>query len=108
MKADELKNYNRIITYDDDNHDSIVFINGERAGSLEDELNCLSEVIKIAQESEPKEIRTRNLNVCDIPEEFTDQEVEKLDDFFYSVLVLTPEQELAIFNRDYKKLFEII
>ena len=110
MKIEELKNYNRIITYNDDNHDSIVFINGEKAGSLEDELGCLAEVIKIAQESEPKIIKTRNISISDFPEEegFADKELEMIDDFFYSVLVLDPKQETAIINRDYKELLKLI
>lgn len=110
MNIEELENYNRIITYNDDNHDSIVFINGERAGSLEDELSCLAEVMKIAQESEPKIIKTRNIYIFDFSEEesFTEEEVERIDDFFYSVMVLTPKQEIAIINRDYKELLKLI
>lgn len=109
MKIEELKNYNRIITYNDDNHDSIVFINGEKAGSLEDELGCLAEVMKIAQESEPKIIKTRNVYIFDFPEEdFTEEEVERIDDFLYNVLILEPKQETAIINEDYKELLKLI
>ena len=110
MDIKELENYNRIITYNDDNHDSIVFINGEKAGSLEDELDCLAEVMKIAQESEPKIIKTRSICIFDFPEEegFTDKELEMIDDFFYSVIILDPKQETAIINRDYKKLLKLI
>ena len=109
MDIKELGNYNRIIAYNDDNHDSIVFINGEKAGSLEDELSCLAEVMKIAQESEPKIIKTRNICISDFPEEdFTDKELEMIDDFFYNVIVLDPKQETAIINRDYKELLKLI
>lgn len=104
---------NRIIIWNDDNHESEVYFNGEKAGYLGDELNCITTVAERAAAAGPKPTICKRVYIFDLCEVMDDKEeneedFEKLVRFFQTATKFTPEQEQAIFNEDYNKLLELI
>ena len=104
---------NRIIIWNDDNHESEVYFNGEKAGYLGDELDCITTVAERAAAAGPKPTICKRVYIFDLCEVMDDEEenkedFEKLVKFFQTTTKFTPEQEQAIFNEDYNKLLELI
>lgn len=104
---------NRIIIWNDDNHESEVYFNGEKAGYLGDELGCITTVAEQAAAAGPKPTICKRVYIFDLCEVMDDEEeneenFEKLVRFFQTATKFTPEQEQAIFNEDYNKLLELI
>ena len=104
---------NRIIIWNDDNHESEVYFNGEKAGYLGDELSCITAVAERAAAAGPKPTICKRVYIFDLCEAMGEDEentenFEKLVEFFQTTTKFTPEQEQAIFNEDYNKLLELI
>lgn len=104
---------NRIIIWNDDNHESEVYFNGEKAGYLGDELDCITTVAERAAAAGPKPTICKRVYLFDLSEvvgkdEENTENFEKLVEFFQTTTRFTPEQEQAIFNEDYNKLLELI
>lgn len=104
---------NRIIIWNDDNHESEVYFNGEKAGYLGDELDCITTVAERAAAAGPKPTICKRVYIFDLGEAMGDNEentenFEKLVEFFQTTTRFTPEQEQVIFNEDYSKLLELI
>lgn len=104
---------NRIIIWNDDNHESEVYFNGEKAGYLGDELDCITTVAERAAAAGPKPTICKRVYIFDLCEVMDDKEkngedFEKLVRFFQTATKFTSEQEQAIFNEDYNKLLELI
>ena len=104
---------NRVIIWNDDNHESEVYFNGEKAGYLGDELDCITTVAERAAAAGPKPTICKRVYIFDLGEVMNDEEeneedFEKLVEFFQTTTRFTPEQEQAIFNEDYNKLLELI
>lgn len=104
---------NRIIIWNDDNHESEVYFNGEKAGYLGDELDCITTIAERAAAAGPKPTICKRVYIFDLGEAMGDnkentENFEKLVEFFQTTTRFTPEQEQAIFNEDYNKLLELI
>lgn len=100
---------NRIIIWNDDNHESEVYFNGEKVGYLGDELDCITTVAERAAAAGPKPTICKRVYLFDLGEDEENKEdFEKLVEFFQTATRFTPEQEQAIFNEDYNKLLELI
>lgn len=104
---------NRIIIWNDDNHESEVYFNGEKAGYLGDELSCITTVAERAAAAGPKPTICKRVYIFDLCEAMGENEentenFERLVEFFQTTIKFTPEQEQAIFNEDYNKLLELI
>lgn len=104
---------NRIIIWNDDNHESEVYFNGEKAGYLGDELSCITTVAERAAAAGPKPTICKRVYIFDLCEAMGEDEentenFEKLVEFFQTTTRFTPEQEQAIFNEDYNKLLKLI
>ena len=104
---------NRVIIWNDDNHESEVYFNGEKAGYLGDELNCITTVAERAAAAGSKPTICKRVYIFDLCEVMDDEEenkedFEKLVEFFQTTTRFTPEQEQAIFNEDYNKLLKLI
>lgn len=104
---------NRIIIWNDDNHESEVYFNGEKAGYLGDELECITTVAERAAAAGPKPTICKRVYIFDLCEvvgedEENTENFEKLVKFFQTATRFTPEQEQAIFNEDYNKLLKLI
>ena len=84
--------YNTIITFNDDSHRSIVFVNGYKVGSLEEELNTLSNFFIVASASAHElPLMTRTIELLTLP--VSDELALDISDFFWSAAGLTPEDE---------------
>lgn len=104
---------NRIIIWNDDNHESEVYFNGEKAGYLGDELDCITTVAERATAAGPKPTICKRVYIFDLGEVMGEdkentENFEKLVEFFQTATKFTPEQEQAIFNEDYNELLELI
>lgn len=108
MELKDLVNVNRIITYDDDNHRPDIYVNGKAAGSLEDEMDALVTLFKAGQAAGASDVVTARVYLCDLPDDLTDDETDAIHNFFCKAGSLTIEQELAIFNEDYKTFVNLI
>jgi hypothetical protein len=107
MKAEELKNYNVIITYNDDNHPSDVFVNGMYEGYLGDELTLIENLLAAGARVGKRPIIKREVWLFDLPE-LTDEETDQINNFFMGATIITLDQQVAIINRDYKGLLKLI
>lgn len=108
MKLENLKEYNRIITFDDDNHRPDIYINGSVICSLEDELEAVERVFIAGTMREAKPTISKRVYICDLPEEVTEKEIDRICTFFSSSAIITAEQEVALWNDDYKTFLELI
>lgn len=108
MKLEDLIAVNRIITYDDDNHRPDIYVNGKAAGSLEDEMDALVTLFKAGQAASNTGVITTRVYLCDLPDDLTDDETDAIHSFFCKTGSLTIEQELAIFNEDFKTFMNLI
>ena len=68
---------NRIIIWNDDNHESEVYFNGEKAGYLGDELDCITTVAERAAAAGPKPTICKRVYIFDLCEVMDDEEENK-------------------------------
>lgn len=107
VNKDNLYTFNRLIGYNDDNHGTELFLNGEHMGNLDEEICTIGNVMDAMKELLPT-LDTR-VNLIDLEEYgLTGDEADSVHDFFCKFPVLTAEQEVAILNEDYKSLVKII
>lgn len=99
---------NSIILYNDDNHGSEVWVNGQIAGNTDDEVELLKNVFKMGTAVCAKPFISKKVYLCDLPEDLTEEEVDNIHSFFMRSCQITQEQEDAIFRGDYKTLLQII
>jgi len=108
MKKELLEISNRIILYNDDNHDPDIYINGKAAGSLEDKIDALESAFIAGRDSKLKGLFSIEVCLCDLPDDLTSDEIDAIHDFFCKTATLTIDQEVAIFNEDYKTLLKLM
>lgn len=109
-KKDEKKGkikmeYNTVIIFNDDNHDSLVWLNGTFVGFADKELSFLGSFIENLKGKELLKVNYININNI---ETNTEEENEKILNFFWKCNKFTKEQEKNIFNENWDKLLTII
>lgn len=92
-----IKNKTRVITYNDDNHDIRVFVNGVYIGELSNPKIAI-ELLKLG--TQYKEVpELKDVYIFDLKEE----DEEWVDDLLSTAEYLTIEEEEKIFNLEERK-----
>lgn len=103
MKIEDLENYTRVIAYDDDNHGVRIFINGIYIDDMDNRLDAAVHILIAGQDT----IRANQIVTADVylPDaEGVDEVLDKLHNLLCQARKLTPEQEVAILNKEYDKI----
>lgn len=105
VNIENLENYTRVIAYDDDNHGVRIFVNGIYIDDMDNRLNAAVHLIKAGQDStRANQIVTADIYLPDIEE--TDEVIDKVHDTICQAMKLTPEQEVALLNQNYKSFLK--
>lgn len=105
MKIEELKNYNRLIVYDDDNHAMRVFVNGIFITDLGLGMNAALELVSAGQDCPiDKTFTTVDVYYPALCEDFGEEVATNVHDLLAITMKLTPEQEVNIINKNYAKI----
>ena len=103
MKVENLKDYTRIIAYNDDNHGIRVYVNGIYTDDMDNGIDAAARLIIAGQDT----VRTNPivtsyiyLPELEVPEEIAD----KIHNLLCQAMKLTIEQETAIINKTYEKI----
>ena len=103
MKLEELDNYTRIIAYDDDNHGVRIFVNGIYIDDMDNRLDAAVHLVAAGQETtRANQIVTADVYLPDA--EGTDEVLDRVHNLLCQATKLTPEQEVAILNKEYDKI----
>lgn len=103
MKIENLENYTRIIAYDDDNHGVRIFVNGIYIDDMDNRLDAAVHILIAGQgTTRANQIVTADVYLPDA--EGTDEVLDKLHNLLCQARKLTPEQEVAILNKEYDKI----
>ena len=103
MKVEELENYTRVISYDDDNHGIRIFVNGVYIDDMDNRIDAAVHILIAGQDTtRANQIITADVYLPDLEE--TDKVVDRVHELLCQAVKLTPEQETAILNKDYKSL----
>ena len=103
MKIEDLENYTRVIAYDDDNHGVRIFVNGTYIDNMDNGLDAAVHILIAGQDT----IRANQIVTADVylPDaEGIDEVLDKLHNVLCKAKKLTPEQEVAILNKEYDKI----
>ena len=103
MKIEDLENYTRVIAYDDDNHGVRIFVNGIYIDDMDNRLDAAVHILIAGQDT----IRANQIVTADVylPDaEGVDEVLDKLHNLLCQAMKLTPEQEIAILNKEYDKI----
>ena len=95
----------RVIGYDDDNHGIRIFVNGIYIDNMDNGVAAAKHLIAagmICQNDNIDEIITKDIYYCNLG--ISEEMAAKVDRILCEAMQLTPEQELALLNEDYKKL----
>lgn len=96
----------RILLWNDDNHEPCIWINNEFAGI------DIDTVIKSALYSNPKsekeECEVLEIYPWDFEDDFNDDDFDKIFDWFQGIPDFTEEQWDLVFEKNWKKLFQIL
>ncbi len=103
MKIEDLDNFTRVIAYDDDNHGVRIFVNGIFIDDMDNRLEAAVHLIEAGQDTtRANSIVTADVYICELD---TDEETaDKIHELLSMAMKLTPEQEVAILNQDYKNI----
>lgn len=103
MKIEDLENYTRIIAYDDDNHGVRIFVNGIYIDDMDNRLDAAVHILIAGQgTTRANQIVTADVYLPDV--EDTDEVLDELHNLLCQARKLTPEQEVAILNKEYDKI----
>ena len=103
MKIEDLENYTRVIAYDDDNHGVRIFVNGIYIDDMDNRLDAAVHILIAGQgTTRANQIVTADVYLPDA--EGIDEVLDRLHNLLCQVKKLTPEQEVAILNKEYDKI----
>ena len=103
MKIEDLENYTRVIAYDDDNHGVRIFVNGIYIDDMDNRLDAAVHILIAGQgTARANQIVTADVYLPDA--EGVDEVLDKLHNLLCQAKKLTPEQEVAILNKEYDKI----
>lgn len=103
MKIEDLENYTRVIAYDDDNHGIRIFVNGIYIDDMDNRLDAAVHILIAGQgTTRANQIVTADVYLPDT--EGVDEVLDKLHNLLCQAKKLTPEQEVAILNKEYDKI----
>ena len=103
MKVEELENYTRVISYDDDNHGVRIFVNGVYIDDMDNRIDAAVHIFIAGQgTTRANQIVTADVYLPDLDE--TDEVVDRVHELLCQAVKLTPEQETAILNKEYDKI----
>ena len=103
INKDTLENYVRVIAYDDDNHGVRIFVNGVYIDDMDNRIDAAVHILIAGQDTtRANQIVTADVYLPDLEE--TDKVVDRVHELLCQAVKLTPEQEIAILNKDYKSL----
>ena len=103
MKIEDLENYTRVIAYDDDNHGVRIFVNGVYIDDMDNRLDAAVHLLIAGQDTtRANQIVTADVYLPDT--EGTDEVLDRLHNLLCQAMKLTPEQEVAILNKEYDKI----
>ena len=105
MKIEELKNYNRLIVYDDDSYAMRVFVNGIFITDLNLGASAAFELASAGQDCPTDKIFTTvDVYYPTLCEDFGEEVATNVHDLLAIATKLTPEQEINIINKTYEKI----
>ena len=103
MKIEDLENYTRVIAYDDDNHGVRIFVNGAYIDDMDNRLDAAVHILIAGQDTtRANQIITADVYLPDA--EGTDEVLDRVHNLLCQAMKLTPEQEIAILNKEYDKI----
>ena len=103
MKVEELENYTRVISYDDDNHGVRIFVNGVYIDDMDNRIDAAVHILIAGQNTtRANQIVTADVYLPDA--EGTDEVLDRVHNLLCQAMKLTPEQEVAILNKEYDKI----
>lgn len=103
MKLENLENYTRVIAYDDDNHGVRIFVNGIYIDDMDNRLDAAVHILIAGQDTtRANQIVTADVYLPDA--EGTDEILDRVHNLLCQAMKLTPEQEVAILNKEYDKI----
>ena len=103
MKIEDLENYTRVIAYDDDNHGVRIFVNGIYIDNMDNGLDAAIHILIAGQNTtRANQIVTADVYLPDA--EGVDEVLDRLHNLLCQAKKLTPEQEVAILNKEYEKI----
>ena len=103
MKIEDLENYTRVIAYDDDNHGVRIFVNGVYIDDMDNRLDAAVHILIAGQgTTRANQIVTADVYLPDA--EGIDKVLDRLHNLLCQAKKLTPEQEVAILNKEYDKI----
>ena len=103
MKIEDLENYTRVIAYDDDNHGVRIFFIFFYIDNMDNGLFAAFHILIAGQNTtRANQIVTADVYLPDA--EGTDEVLDKLHNLLCQAKKLTPEQEVAILNKEYEKI----
>lgn len=103
MKIEDLENYTRVIAYDDDNHGVRIFVNGVYIDDMDNRLDAAVHILIAGQDTtRANQIVTADVYLPDA--EGTDEVLDRVHNLLCQAMKLTPEQEIAILNKEYDKI----
>lgn len=103
MKVEELENYTRVISYDDDNHGVRIFVNGVYIDDMDNRIDAAVHILIAGQNTtRANQIVTADVYLPDLEE--TDEVVDRVHELLCQAVKLTPEQETAILNQKYNEI----
>lgn len=103
MKVEELDNFVRVIAYDDDNHGVRIFVNGIYIDNMDNRVDAAVHLIIAGQDTTRANlIASTDIYLPDLEED--DETIDKVHDLLCQAMKLTPEQEVALLNQDYKNI----
>ena len=103
MKIENLENYTRVIAYDDDNHGVRIFVNGVYIDDMDNRLDAAVHILTAGQDTtRANQIVTADVYLPDA--EGIDEVLDRLHNLLCQAMKLTPEQEVAILNKEYDKI----
>ena len=103
MKIEDLENYTRVIAYDDDNHGVRIFVNGVYIDDMDNRLDAAVHILIAGQNTtRANQIVTADVYLPDA--EGIDEVLDRLHNLLCQAKKLTPEQEVAILNKEYDKI----
>ena len=103
MKIKNLENYTRVIAYDDDNHGVRIFVNGVYIDDMDNRIDAAVHILMAGQNTtRANQIVTADVYLPDT--EGTDEVLDRVHNLLCQAMKLTPEQEIAILNKEYDKI----
>ena len=103
MEIEDLENYTRVIAYDDDNHGVRIFVNGIYIDNMDNGLDAAIHILIAGQDTtRANQIVTADVYLPDA--EGTDEILDRLHNLLCQARKLTPEQEVAILNKENDKI----